>query len=175
MLPPFATNQLHTASNYQTVSAASSVALRRWTMITCERRKRQQSPPGLTGFACHTAGNRPVGLTATGCVGANVSWRAWARTWMRKFTGNYLMDKNYIQFRKCPELLIVKRRGLWKDYTCSLSLSSSSGIQWCCCWKELLGSTDPWSDPVLTVLHPSLSVCLSPKHQLCSGGCISSC
>lgn len=129
-------------------------------MITCARRKRrQQNPPGLTGFSHHRAGNRLVGLTATGCVGANVSWRAWARNLNEKihwklFNG----QKRYLAWEMPWAIHHAKCRGLWKDYKRWLSLPSSSGIQCCCCWKELLGSTDPPSDPGLTFLHPSLSL-----------------
>lgn len=112
------------------------MALRRWS---CARRKRQQNPPGLTGFAHQAAGNRPVGLTATGWVGANVSWRAWARTWMRKSTGNYLMDKNDLQFRRCPELLIMQSaedcgRITHTSSACPLPQASSDAAVGKNCW-----------------------------------------
>lgn len=91
------------------------------------------------GFARQAAGNRPVGLTATGCVGANVSWRAWARTWMRKSTGNYLMDKNDLQFRRCPELSIMQNaedceRITHDSSACPLPQASSDAAVGKSCW-----------------------------------------
>lgn len=134
--------------------------------VNCDRlcKKEKAANPSWSNRICWSRSRQQThGTHCPGCVGANGSWRAWARPWMRKFTGNYLMGKNDIHFRKCPELFIMQNEEDCERITrsaCPLPQAARDAAA----GKSCSGS---WSDPVPTFLHPSLSMCLSPKDQLC--------
>lgn len=135
------------------------MALGRWTSITCAGRKRQQNPPGLTGFSHHSR-QQTRGTHCHRVRGCKCFLEGLGKSLNEKIHWKLFNGQKWYPVQGMPWAIPrAKCRGLWKDYTRWLSLSCSSGIQWCCCWKELLGSTDPQSDPVLAFLHPSLSLC----------------
>jgi len=79
----------------------------------------------------------------------NVSWKVWTSPSMSKFTASYLTDKNDIQLSRCLELRVVRCRGCIRITHAQSVPSLPQAPNDCCCWKQLLGLADPWSDLVL--------------------------
>lgn len=120
------------------------------TIITCSRRKRHLCK---INRSCSSWSREQTHWTqghGMPCV-LNVSWKAWTSPSVSKFTASYLTDKNDIQLSRCLELHVVRSRERCRITHTRSVPSLPQAPNDCCCWKQLLGLADPWSDLILAL------------------------